>query len=564
MILAATHRTFLLLFVACSIAAHPAHRSMLYAESPISEYFDIGQFERPVQTKSPDAQIWFNRGLAMCYAFNHEEGTRCFEKAFAADPTCSLALWGLAYSLGPNFNNMEIGVEQLSRAQMAIRLAQLSAGNGDSVEFGLINALATRHAALADGKRNAHREYADAMREVYQEHADDPDVCTLFAESLITLQPWKHWSNSGVPASETEEIVRVLESALERSPEHPGLCHFYVHVREMSPTPGMASPAANVLRETMPDAGHLVHMPSHIDIQLGEYEQVILANQKAIEADNKFVKAQGRDNFYTYYRIHNYHFAVYGAMFDGQSELASEMARAIPDQIPQDMLRTQTDFLDAFMPTTLHVMIRFGRWDDILGEEQPEEWLPVSRSIWHYARGLAYAAKGMVSEAELEQRAFIASRNRVPETSVLFNNTSREILGVAESMLAGEIAYRRGEHDEAFAKLRESVERADSLNYDEPWGWMQPPRHALGALLLEQNLLEEAEAVYCADLERHPRNLWSLQGLTEILRKQGNAKELRQTEAQLESASRRADFVVDRSCFCRLSTDESCCAPSER
>ncbi len=565
MILAANNRTFLLLCLACSIGVHATRRSALYAEAPVAEYFDLGLFERPVKTESVAAQTWFNRGLAMCYAFNHEEGTRCFEKAYAADPKCSLALWGLAYSLGPNFNNMEIAADQLSRAQMAIRLAQLSAGDGKSVENSLIKALATRYAALADDdKRDAHREYADAMRGVYQKHADDPDVAALYAESLITLQPWKHWSASGVAAAETDEIVRVLESALKQTPQHPGLCHFYLHTQEMSPTPEKASDAADVLRKAMPDAGHLVHMPSHIDVLLGDYEQVILANQLAIEADEKFVRVGGRNNFYTYYRIHSYHFAVYGAMFDGQSKLAMEMARAIPKQIPHEMLKEQTDFLDAFLPTTLHVMIRFGRWDDILLEKQPEDWLPVSRSIWHYARGLSYAAKNMVPEAESEQKAFNAVRQTVPETSILFNNTSRDILGVAESMLAGEIAYRRGDHEEAFTNLREAVKRDDKMNYDEPWGWMQPARHALGALLLEQNRLDEAEAVYRADLERHPKNLWSLQGLTEIFRKQSKSKELATAKSQLDTASRRADVVVDRSCFCRLNTEESRCETPNR
>ena len=535
--------------------------SHVTAEQPVADYFDLGDFERPIKTDSDAAQAWFNRGLAMCYAFNHEEGARCFEKAFAADPTAPMTLWGLCYSLCPNFNNMEIPSEQMARAAMAIRLAQLSVGAEDSVEKFLISAIQKRctMSAVEEGEQ-LNQNYANAMRQVYQRFPDDPDVAALYAEALITLQPWMHWDKDGVMGKQTPEIVTVLESALKRWPDHPGLCHFYIHTMEMSPTPEKATAAANRLRNAMPEAGHMVHMPSHIDVHLGNYDQVVQTNLKAIEADKKFIPIGGRNNFYTYYRIHNYHFAVYGAMFDGQSKVAMEMARAIPEQIPPEMLLEQTDYLDAFIPTTLHVMIRFGRWDDILKEQEPAEFLPVSRSIWHYARGLAFAAKGMVPEAEAEQQAFLATLETVPETSALFNNTSRDILSVAESMLAGEIAYRRGEFDEAFEKLREAVRRDDSLNYDEPWAWMQPARHALGALLLEQSQLEEAEQVYREDLERHPKNLWALQGLTETLEKKDASTEAKVIRLQFEKASSRADVKIDRSCYCRLSTESDCCS----
>ncbi len=306
----------------------------------------------------------------------------------------------------------------------------------------------------------------------------------------------------------------------------------------------------------MPGAGHLVHMPSHIDVLLGDYARVIEANRKAIEADAEFVRREGANNFYTLYRIHNYHFLVYGAMFAGQSELALQTARELVKQVPEAMLREQTDFLDAFIPTELHVLVRFGRWDEILSQSEPSAQLPVTRAVWHYARALAYAATERVELAEQEQRLFLQVREDVPETSILFNNASRDILGVAEAMIQGEIAYRKQDFDAAFEHLSEAVRRDDSLNYDEPWGWMQPARHALGALLLEQGFAERAEAVYRADLKRHPRNVWALHGLAECLDRQGKTTEAVIAREQYDQAAKLADVSVDRSCFCRLTTEQ--------
>ncbi|HMO86593.1 MAG TPA: tetratricopeptide repeat protein, partial [Lacipirellulaceae bacterium] len=336
----------------------------------------------------------------------------------------------------------------------------------------------------------------------------------------------------------------------------PMLCPLYIHAVEASPHPEKALPAANRLRNLMPGVGHLVHMPSHIDVLMGDYNEVIAANQRGIDADKVFLAREGPYNLYTLYRIHNYHFLVYGAMFDGRSELALSAAREIAQQVPEEMLREQVDFIDAFIPTPLHVLVRFGRWDEILQEPEPPNYLPMSCSIWHYARGLAYAATGRVAEAEAEQARFAAVSIQVPETSFLFQNSSRSILGVAEAMLAGEIAYRRGEFAAAFAQLEEAVRRDDALNYDEPWGWMQPARHALGALLLEQGRAAEAEAVYRADLQRHPNNPWALHGLAESLVRQGQAAEARLVQGQFDAAMDDADVPIDRSCFCRLGQAE--------
>lgn len=526
-----------------------------FADQP---YYDLGGFHYKVTTDSSEAQTWFDRGLAMCYGFNHEEAVRCFEKALAADPGMPMALWGIAYAWGPNLNNMLIEPSQITKAEQTLHLAGLQAKASSEIERDLIEALATRYATPMPENRDPLNEaYANAMRKVYEKHSGDPMVTTLFAESLMNLQPWRHWTPDGKPGPHTPEVREVIEAALKRWPTYPGLCHLYIHAMEASPMPEKALPYANSLRSAMPGQGHLVHMPTHIDIWLGDYANVIKSNQEAIVADKEFLRREGPLNFYSLYRIHNYHFLVYGAMFDGQSEVALQAARAIKEQVPEPMLRDQVDFLDAFMPTDLHVLVRFGRWEEILKEPAPADYLPMSRSIWHYARTLAYAATNRVEEAEAEQDAFEEARDAVPETSFLFQNASLNVLAVAESMLAGEIAYRRGEYDQAFEQLRDAVRKDDALNYDEPWGWMQPARHALGALLLEQEHYGEAEAVYREDLLRHPNNPWALHGLAESLEKQGKKDESDECRMQFVTASERTDIKIDRSCYCKLGVEEA-------
>lgn len=535
---------------AWAIGAEPA------AES-VPPYYEIGDFAYPVSTKSPAAQTWFNRGLALCHAFNHEEAVRCFEQAVAADPALAMAYWGMAYAWGPNINNMPIEPQQMAQAELAIRLAQLHTAKATPLEQALISALAKRYAMpVPEDRAPLNEAYATAMRDVYAQHSDDPLVAALFAESLMNLQPWQNWTPNGQPAQHTEELVAVLETGLAQHPAHPGLCHFYIHAIEASPHPEKALGPAGNLRYALPTLGHLMHMPTHIDVLVGDYDSVVNTNLEAIDADTPFVERRGPYNFYTLYRMHNYHFVVYGAMFDGQSDLALRTARELTEQAPADMVRAQKDFLDGFMPMPMHVLVRFGRWEDVLKEPEPPKYLPYSRAIWHYARALAYAATGRVDQAEVEQDSFAEAAEEVPDTSFLFQNPSQEILDVAEQMIAGEIDYRRGKFKQAFAHLREAVRRDDALHYDEPWGWMQPARHALGALLLERQQYEEAEKVYREDLRRHPKNPWALHGLAEALRKQGKTEEARTCQQQFTAATERSDIKIDRSCYCRLNTPE--------
>jgi hypothetical protein len=395
------------------------------------------------------------------------------------------------------------------------------------------------------------RAYADAMREVRANHPGDADICALTGEAVMQLRPWELWSPEGEPAPETAEIREILEGGLARWPYHPALCHFYIHAMEAGPEVERAIPAARRLENLTPGLGHLVHMPSHAYIWTGRYDDAIRTNIRAVKVDDAFVKLRGRNNLYTVYRIHNYHFVAYGAMWDGRRELALEYARAIRDEIPEELLASAPDLFEVFLATHYHVYVRFGMWEEMLREPEPRKELLAVRPVWHYARGVAFASLGRVEEAEREQELFLAAKSAVPETRALFENSVTEILGVAEVFLAGEIEYRKGNYDEAFALLREAVALDQRLNYDEPWGWMEPARHALGALLTEQKRYDEAKAVYEANLKRYPENGWALHGLAECLKGLGRTDEAAEVRARFDKAWARSDTVIPGSCFCK-------------
>lgn len=560
------------------------------------DYFDLGTFTRPVSTRSPEAQLWFDRGLAWSYAFNHEEAVTCFESAAAADPGCAMAHWGIAYALGPNYNKPweffdETDLQRtVERAHAAVERAHELCDGATPTERALIEALRERYPAshAAEDCSVWNEPYAEAMRAVYELAPGDLDIATLYADALMNLTPWQLWDlRTGEPAvgARTLEAKAVLERALltAAGSDHPGTLHMYIHLMEMSPTPEKALSVADRLRGLVPDAGHLQHMPSHLDVLCGDYRQVVSGNSDAIRADEKYLRRAGAMNFYTLYRSHNYHFKIYGAMFLGQSRTALETAAQLEASIPEELLRVESppmaDWLEGFLAMRVHVLIRFGWWTDILALPMPAdpELYCVTTAMLHYARGVAYSATGATVEAEAERELFRHAAGRVPETRMLFNNTCRDILAIASAMLDGELAYRKGEYDVAFTSLEHSIELDDNLPYDEPWGWMQPTRHAYGALLLEQGRVEEAEAVYRADLGldntlprplQHPGNVWALHGFHECLVQLGRTGEARIVAQQLTVATALADVPVEASCFCRLDTaagaKSGCCSDGIR
>jgi tetratricopeptide (TPR) repeat protein len=548
----------------------------------MDDYYELGEHGRRITTSSQEAHLWFDRGLNWCYGFNHEEAIKCFERALDHDPGCAMAHWGIAYAIGPNYNkpweafddaDKSASLER-ARAEASAALALLDGMM--PAEQALIQSLPKRYPQpeAPEDPSPWNDSYADAMREVYRAHSDDLDVRALFAEALMNRTPWALWdlpSGEVAEGADTLEAMEVLEGAFRDfeamgANSHPGLLHMYIHLMEMSPYPERALKAGDALRDLVPDAGHLRHMPTHIDVLCGHYQAVVESNSRAIEVDRKFLEREGPINFYSAYRCHDYHFKIYGAMFLGQYQPAIETAEEMISTLPAELLTIgsppMADWLEGFIPMKQHVLIRFGKWPDIIAQPLPEdqELFCVTTAMTHYAKTVALAASGNVPGAESEREAFLAARARVPETRMLFNNTCLDILAVAEEMLNGELEYRRGNFDAAFTHLRRSVELDDTLPYDEPWGWMQPTRHALGALLLEQGRYEEAEQVYREDLGlvpslsracQHPDNVWSLHGLHECLRRRDETVEAILIKQRLDLAVARADVPIKASCYCR-------------
>ncbi|MGV0739503.1 tetratricopeptide repeat protein [Mycobacterium syngnathidarum] len=550
-------------------------------------YYRLGNYHRPTDTPSPPAQIWFDRGMVWSYAFNHEEAIRCFERALRLDPEFALARWGIAYAVGPNYNKAWEAFDpadlSTSLARARTELERAAAGRASSLERSLISALHKRFPTDdpedADALTAGHTAYADAMTSLATAHPDDIDVQALAADALLNVTAWALWdgrTGEPAPGSRVVEAKRLLDAALATAAgrQHPGVLHLYIHAMEMSATPQAALRAADLLRGLVPDAGHLQHMASHIDVLCGDYRNSVTANLAAVHADRKFLTREGPLNFYSLYRAHDLHFVVYSAMFEGSSQTALEAAQELADQLTPEVLSIcsppMADWLEAFVPLRVHVLVRFGRWDDLIAEPlpaDPELYCTTTATV-HYGRGIAYAATGRIEQARCERDEFLAAYRRIPDTRYLFNNTSLDILAIAEQMLHGEIAYREGDHDAAFTHLRRAIELDDALPYDEPWGWMQPTRHAYGALLLEQNHVEEATRVYAADLgldptlsrsSQHPNNVWSLHGYHECLRRLGRDAEAVIIGQQLELAQARADIPVRASCACRLEAAEPCC-----
>ncbi len=545
--------------------------------------YDLGPYSRRVSTASEDAQRWFDRGLNWCFGYHHEEAVACFEKALASDPGCATALWGLGYAAGPNYNfpwelmDPASKAAALARAYDASRAALKVVDGVTAPERALIEALAVRYPQREpiDDQRPWNDAFADAMREAYRAHPDDVDIRTIFAEAILNRTPWKMWdlrTGEPAPGAGTLEAREVLESAFRDLPgamDHPGLLHLHVHLMEMSPFPEVALATGDRLRELTPDMGHLVHMPTHIDIQCGHYRDAMHWNQKAIVADRKYYDRAGPMNFYSGYRVHNYHFAAYGAMFLGQFAPAIAAADELIETMPEEMLRIvsppMADFFESYVSVRQHVLVRFGKWREIIAQELPEdrELYCNTVAMMHYARGVAHAALGDVKSAEAEQALFREAAKRVPESRYMHNVPCVRALAVAEEMLEGEIAYRRGEHDAAFARLRAAIALEDDLPYDEPWGWMQPVRHALGALLLEQGRAAEAEVVYREDLglggslpraQIHADNLWALRGLLDCLERRGETAEAGLIRQRVTYTAARADVAVAVSCFCATAT----------
>ena len=541
------------------------------------EYFDLGDHSRRVTSSSEEARTWFDRGLRWTYGYNHEAAVECFRTSIAIDPACGMALWGLAYAIGPNYNKPwdlfepEERVIALAEAHAALDRA-LGLTDLAPVEQAMVRALAARYPtdpAIEDfGPWND--AFTEAMRPVHEAFPDDLDVIAVFAEAGMNRTPWLLWDlERGVPAdgASTNEARAALERAFAEVPgawDHPGLLHLYIHLMEMSPWPELALSHGDRLCELVPDSGHLQHMATHIDVLCGDYQHVIDRNRRAAVVDRKYVDHAGSANFYTLYRIHNVHFEAYGAMFIGRRSRALAAADALRELLPVETVAFLPDFFEAFWGMRLHVLVRFGMWQDILDEPFPEdpELFSFTTALQHYARAVSWANLHRIDEAAAACERLDEATATVQETRYMFNNPAADVLVIAAHMARGELAYKAGRVEEGFDQLRAAVAASDGLLYDEPWGWMQPPRHALAALLLDQGRHAEAEAIYRADLGlddslprpvRHPRNVWSLHGLDECLAARGETVERPHVRALLAQALARSEVPIRASCYCRTS-----------
>ena len=542
--------------------------------------YNLGSYSWKISTSSESAQIWFDRGLNWSYGFNHEEAEVCFKSALQADPDCVMAHWGMAFVTGPNYNRPwelytpQEAKDMLTKCRQHLKIANTLFPKISLIEKSLISALAKRYQAdnLDEDPYLWSADYANEMRHVYKRFPYEQDIVALFVDAMMNRHPWKLWDlHTGEPrkGADTEEARKTLEMAMKKfhkgTHRHPGLLHLYIHLMEMSPTPEEALPQANDLRELIPDAGHLPHMSTHIDVLCGHYENVVKWNDRGIRADEFYWQNQGAMNFYSLYRVHNYHFKLYGAMFLGQFGPAMDAVEGLKRTIPEELLLRKSppiaDWLEGYMAIEIHALIRFGKWENLIDAPLPKDPVLycVTTAMWYYGKGIAEAALGHHKQADKMKKLFDDAVLRVPETRYVHVVSCQDQLQIARSLLDGEIAYHAGNYEIAFAHLREAVEKEDSLPYDEPWGWMMPSRHALAALLSEQGHYEEAVEAYEADLgitnkviraNRHPNNVWALVGLYNCYKAMGRTKDAQRIKTFRDTALKYADDGVYASCFC--------------
>jgi tetratricopeptide (TPR) repeat protein len=511
-------------------------------------YEGLDHYRYPISTKNAQVQHYFNQGLLLAYGFNHAEAARSFREAARLDPDCAMCYWGTALVLGPNINaGMEKEAVPLAweALQTAIRLSQRPTTSAR--EKAMIQALAQRYTAQpVEDRTSLDRAYMKAMRQVVQRYPQDLDVATLFAEALMDTMPWDYWQADGQPKPDAVEILTVLEQVLKQNSNHPGANHLYIHAVEKV-KPELAIPAADRLMTLFPNAGHLVHMPSHIYIRTGRYHDAVISNQRGIKADDAYLaQTQAQGIYPLAYRPHNHHFLWFAAMMTGQSQIALEAAEQTAKVDPK--LLGEGDLagsLQHYSIIPLTTLVRFSQWDKILAMPAPAQ--PYPQGIWHYARGKAFLGKGEVSNAqqELKQLQTIVTANpALQDLKIWGANSTGSILEIATQVLSGELDSAQQQHDQAIAHLKTAVSLEDALLYTEPANWYQPTRQALANGLSKAGKLIEAEQVYRADLKIYPENGWSLYGLAQSLQAQGKTQEAQSTQTQFRSAWQFADVSL--------------------
>ncbi len=510
----------------------------------------LGNVHFPVTTSSERAQAFFDQGLRLTYGFNHQEALRAFKEAVRLDQNFAMAYWGWALVLGPNIN-LPMQEDVVAQAYDAIQTAMSLRHRVTEKERDFIEALAARYTDDPTADRAAFdRAYAQAMRRVHHKYPDDPNAATLFAAALMNLSPWDYWTEDGRPGPNTEKLLAALETAMEVDPEHTGALHYYIHaVEAVKPERGEA--AADALRGVAPGIGHLVHMPSHVYMQLGRYADSYEANRLAIEADEGYIAQCRAQGIYPLnYYPHNVHFLAWSAVMQGRSQEALAAARKVASGVPDDHSGDAWALYQTFLSMPLLTMVRFGLWDDVLREPAPSPEHRYASGIWHYARGLAFVHTGTLPRAKEELRALAATTEdpALPEVYVGLGH-AEQLLTIAREVLAGEIDAAEGRFDTAVRHLDRAVRLEDALTYNEPPDWFYPVRHTLGAILLEAGYPVEAEQVYWDDLRRYRDNGYALFGLWKSLEAQGRDEEAAAVKQRFQTAWRDADVQLTSSRF---------------
>ena len=534
----------------CSTQQREAVHGHPGPDGPPPLYDSLGSYSYRITTTTPTAQRWFDQGLRLVYAFNHAEAQRAFREAVRLDPSCAMCFWGVALTEGGNYND-PTDADREKKALSAAQAAQaLAAGVGPG-ERALILALAKRHSGESGATRaDLDRAYADAMREVSRQFPDDLEAATFFADAAMNLRPWNLWAPDGTPNPGTEEIVQTLEGVLARAPNHPGAIHLYIHAVEASAKPGRAEAAADRLLKLMPGAGHVVHMPSHIYWRVGRYADAVAANTAAVEADRAYFKTSTPSPIYRgLYHPHNIDFIWQSASMQGRSALTIRAAREFAASAPPEMIKQMPD-METAPVAPIVALVRFGRWDDVLGLAAPPAERIYTTGVWRYARGLAFNAKGDAAGARRELAELeTLLRSVSPARSLAFFFRAKNVLQLAANVLAGEIAAKAGDGVTAERLLRAAVAEQDGHWFTEPPPWYFPVRQALGAVLLQAGRAADAERVYREDLERNPGNGWSLFGLAQALRAQGKSADAARAAERFRQAWAQADVTLTASRF---------------
>jgi tetratricopeptide (TPR) repeat protein len=532
--------------------APPGDRTAAEQPKELAPRFDgLGKHTRKV-TANKEAQAYFDQGLAFLFAFNHDEAIRSFEQSAALDPDCAMAHWGVAIANGGHINKPLLEPERAKKAVAAVTLAKAKTAATDA-DRAMIDALTKRYTdPLPEDLAALDKAYSAAMKAAWEKFPTDADLGALYAESLMNLRPWDLWTVDGKPQPGTPEIVSTLEAVLKAAPNHPLALHLYIHTVEASSDPGKAAEPADRLRDLTPGLGHMVHMPSHIDVRCGRWQQAIDANEKAIKADAEYQKRSPKQGFYHLYMAHNHHMLAFAAMQQGESKRALEAVRTMLAGVPKEWVAVKENaaIADGFLAAPLEVMIRFGKWDDILKEPEPPEVFPIARGLRHHARGVAYAATGKTKEARAELDALREVAKKTPKEAVFGNNKASDLFAVADPMLEGEILAAEGKMADALKTLAVAVEKEDAIKYMEPPDWIVPVRHALGAFLMRDGQAVKAEVVYRQDLKKWPENGWALYGLAASLDAQGKKAEAEEARKRWKKVWAKADTDLTSSCKC--------------